>query len=290
MGFFGGIEAGGTKFVCGIGSGPHDLRTIRFQTTTPHETVRRSVSFFQDAGVPVQSIGIASFGPVDLIPDSATYGHITSTPKPGWKDFDIVGQVERGLGVGVAFDTDVNGAVLAETLWGAARGLQDAMYLTVGTGIGGGAIVGGQLVHGMLHPEMGHIRVPHDSAADPYKGSCPYHDDCLEGLACGLAMEERWGARAETLAPTHPAWELEAHYLALGLATWVCTLSPRRIIIGGGVMRHTELLPRVRAKLATLLNGYIRTPEILDRLDEYVVAPALREDAGVLGAIALAQR
>ena len=201
---FGGIEAGGTKFVCGIGSGPHDLRTTKFPTTSPNETLQRAIAFFEESGESLESIGIASFGPVDLIAGSPTYGHITSTPKPGWNDFDIAGEVERALRVPVALDTDVNGAVLAETRWGAARGLTDAMYLTVGTGIGGGAIVGGQLVHGMLHPEMGHIRIPHDWAADPYKGSCPYHGDCLEGLACGRALEERWGRRSEHLEPPIP--------------------------------------------------------------------------------------
>lgn len=237
----------------------------------------------------MERIGIASFGPVDLVQSSPTHGYITSTPKPGWSDTDLAGAIGRSLGVSVAFDTDVNGAVLAETKWGAARGLSDALYLTVGTGIGGGAIVGGGLVHGMLHPEMGHIRVPHDWTQDPYKGSCPYHGDCLEGLACGLAMEQRWGSPAEDLEPSHPAWDLEARYLALGLATWVCTLSPQRIVIGGGVMRRPELLGKVRQNLKANLNGYIRTPEILERLDEYVVPPALGDRSGVLGAIALAQ-
>ncbi|HYP07721.1 MAG TPA: ROK family protein [Bryobacteraceae bacterium] len=287
---FGGIEAGGTKFVCAIGQGPDNLRTIRIPTTTPQETIGRAVEFFRESNVALQSVGIASFGPVDLIGGSPTFGFITSTPKPGWRDVDLAGQVERALGVPVAFDTDVNGAVLAETQWGAARGLTDALYLTVGTGVGGGAIVGGRLVHGMLHPEMGHIRIPHDHAADPYRGSCPYHGDCLEGLACGLAMEERWGARAESLESGHPAWDLEAHYLALGLATWVCTLSPQRIVVGGGVGSRPDLLVLVRQKLAELLNGYVRTPQVLSAMHEYVVAPGLGEHSGVLGAIALAMQ
>ena len=287
---FGGIEAGGTKFVCGIGSSPHDLRTATFPTTSPAETLARAIGFFLENGESLEALGIASFGPVDLTPGSPSYGRITSTPKPGWVDVDIVGEVKNALRVPVAFDTDVNGAVLAETRWGAARGFTDAMYLTVGTGIGGGAIVGGQLVHGMLHPEMGHIRVPHDWTADPYKGSCPYHGDCLEGLACGRAMEERWGARPETLDASHAAWSLEAKYLAFGLATWVCTLSPQKIIVGGGVVRNSDLLPMVRQNLCGLLNGYVRTPQILEKMHDYVVPPALGENAGVLGAIALAQR
>jgi fructokinase len=286
---FGGIEAGGTKFVCGIGSGPEDLQVTRFPTTSPKETARQAIDFFRESGHTFEKIGIASFGPVDLTPESPTFGYITSTPKPGWMDFDIAGEVSRALDVPVVLDTDVNGAVLAETRWGAAMNLTDALYLTVGTGIGGGAIVGGQLVHGMLHPEMGHIRVPHDWVSDPYQGSCPYHGDCLEGLACGLAMQERWGVRAETLPVDHPAWAMEAQYLALGLGTWVCTLSPQRIIVGGGVMRRPELLGLVRDRLKSILNGYIRTPQILNCLEEYVVPPSLGERAGVLGAVALAQ-
>ena len=287
---FGGIEAGGSKFVCGVGSGPHDLRTAKIPTTSPQETMHRVLEFFMEAGQSLEGIGIASFGPIDLVAGSPTYGYITSTPKPGWNDFDIAGKVKRALRIPVAFDTDVNGAVLAETRWGAARGLSDAMYLTVGTGIGGGAIVGGQLVHGMLHPEMGHIRVPHNWTVDPYKGSCPYHGDCLEGLASGRAMEERWGVKSDLLEVGHPGWDLEAEYLALGLSNWVFTLSPQKIIIGGGVPRHPTLLNRIRTKLAAQLNGYVRAPQVLGPLDDYVVAPALGDRAGVLGAIALAQR
>jgi fructokinase len=289
MSLFGGVEAGGTKFVCGAGTGPGDLRITRFPTTTTEETIGRVVEFFRAQDTSIERIGIASFGPVDLVESSPTYGYITSTPKPGWKDVDLAGTIGRALGIPVAFDTDVNGAILAETKWGAARGLSDALYLTVGTGIGGGAIVGGRLVHGMLHPEMGHIRVPHDWTLDPYKGSCPYHGDCLEGLACGLAMEQRWGRRAEVIETSHPAWDLEARYLAFGLATWVCTLSPQRIVIGGGVMRGPQLIGKVRQNLQTILNGYIRKQEILEHLDAYVVPPALGDRSGVLGAIALAQ-
>jgi fructokinase len=286
MACFGGIEAGGTKFVCGVGTGPNDLEKAQFPTTTPEETVQRACDFFRQRRV--DRLGVASFGPVDLCPASPTFGHITSTPKTGWRNFDIVGQLRRALGTDVAFDTDVNGAVLAEVRWGAARGLTDALYLTVGTGIGGGAIVGGQLLHGLVHPEMGHVRIPHDRQADPFDGCCPYHGDCLEGLASGTAMAARWGTHGRQLPAGHPAWDLEAHYLALGLMNWVCTLSPKRIILGGGVMHHTGLLPLVRQKLLHLLNGYVCAPELLQDIDTYVVAPQLGDDAGVLGAIALA--
>lgn len=287
MRLFGGIEAGGTKFVCGIGTGPDDLTTTTFATTTPEATVREAVEFFRDRGV--DAVGIASFGPVDLALNSATYGHITSTPKPGWSDFDIVGQVSRALSVPAVFDTDVNAAVFGEAKWGAASGLGDVLYLTVGTGIGGGALVGGRLLRGMLHPEMGHIRVPHDRTIDSFEGSCPYHGNCLEGLACGRAIEQRWGQRAEMLDRDHPAWDLEATYLALGLCNWVCTLSPQRIIVGGGVLRQAGLIDLIRYKLGAILNGYIRTKQLLEQMGDYIVKPGLGERAGVLGAIALAQ-
>lgn len=292
---YGGIEAGGTKFVCAVGTGPEDIRAeARFPTTRPSETIRQVLHFFREQqerlGIPLEAIGIASFGPVDPNPDSPTFGHITSTPKPGWQNVDLAGEIRRGLNLPVGFDTDVNGAALAEGLWGAARGLDTFIYITVGTGIGGGGMVGGRLIHGMLHPEMGHIRIPHDWQADPFAGTCPYHGDCLEGLACGPAIKARWGARAETLPPDHPAWPLEAHYLALAVANFVCTLSPQRVILGGGVMYQRQLFPMIRTKVRELLNGYIPTAPILDGIDEYIIPPALGERAGILGAIALAKK
>jgi fructokinase len=235
-------------------------------------------------------VGIASFGPLGLDPASPSYGHITSTPKIEWRNCDLAGTVRRALEVPAGFDTDVNGAALGEAKWGAARDIRDFVYLTVGTGIGGGAISGGHVVHGLVHPEMGHIRVPHDITRDPYPGICPYHGDCLEGLASGPAMEARWGMPAADLPPDHPAWALEAHYLALGLANFVCTLSPRRIVMGGGVMQQTHLFGLIRRELLLLLNGYIQAPEILERVDEFVVPPCLGSLSGVLGALALAEQ
>ncbi len=289
----GGIEAGGTKFVCAMGTGPDDLRAeTRFPTTTPAETIARAIAFFQEhhAQTPLAAIGIASFGPLDPDPASPTFGHITSTPKPGWANTDFVGPIRRALGVPVGFDTDVNVAALGEHRWGAAQGLDTFIYLTIGTGIGGGGLVNGQLMHGLLHPEMGHIRVPHDQEADPYPGCCPYHGDCLEGLAAGPALEGRWRQPPETLPVEHPAWPLEAHYLALALANFICTLSPQRIILGGGVMEQRHLFPLIRREVQELLNGYIQAQEILERVEEYIVPPALGRRAGVLGAIALAQQ
>ena len=202
MAVYGGIEAGGTKFVCAVGSGPDDLRAeVRFPTTTPSETIGRAISFFQEeeSSDSLDAIGIASFGPIDPNPSSRCFGYVTSTPKPGWAHTDFAGVVHRALGVPVGFDTDVNVAALGEHRWGAAQGLDTFIYLTVGTGIGGGGMVNGKLIHGLMHPEMGHLRVPHDWETDPYPGCCTYHGDCLEGLASGPALEGRWGRRGEGL-------------------------------------------------------------------------------------------
>jgi fructokinase len=289
---YGGIEAGGTKFVCAVASGPGDVRAeVRFPTTNPAETIGRSISFFQEqaAKTPLAAIGIAAFGPVDPNPVSPTFGYITTTPKPGWANADFAGAVGRALGVPVGFDTDVNGAALGEHRWGAAQGLDTFIYLTIGTGVGGGGMVGGQLMHGLLHPEMGHIRMPRPKD-DAFPGICPYHGDCFEGLACGPALKARWGQPAETLPADHPAWDLEAQTIALGLCNFIFTLSPQRIIIGGGVMAQEQMFPLVRRKVQTLLAGYVQSPAILgDGIDTYIVPPGLGNMAGVLGAIALAQ-
>lgn len=292
MAVWGGIEAGGTKFVCAVGTGPHDLRAVvQFPTTTPEETLGHAIAFFraqQEKGLDLAGVGIGSFGPLDPDPSSATFGHITTTPKPGWAWVDIAGRVQEALGVPVRFDTDVNAAALGEGRWGAAQGLHTFVYLTVGTGIGGGGLVHGALLHGLMHPEMGHIRVPHDWEADPYSGCCPYHGDCLEGLASGPALEGRWGQPGESLPPDHPAWDLEARYLALGLVDIICILSPQRIVMGGGVMQQRHLFPRIRQQVRELLAGYLRVPEAVERMEAYIVPPALGGRAGVLGAIALA--
>jgi len=291
MSVYGGIEAGGTKFVCAVGTGPDDLRAeTRFPTTTPEETIEQAVAFFEEGAreEALTAIGIASFGPVDPNPVSPTFGYITTTPKEGWANIEFASRIGRALGVPVGFDTDVNGAALGEHRWGTAQGLDTFIYLTVGTGIGGGGLVNGRPMHGLVHPEMGHVRLPRH-ADDFFPGVCPYHGDCLEGMATGPALEARWGQSPETLPADHPAWEMEAHYLAFGLVNFICTLSPQRIVMGGGVMEQSHLFPLIRQRVQALLNGYVQSPTILEQIDGYIVPPALGKRAGVLGAIALAQ-
>jgi len=289
-GLFGAIEAGGTKFICGIGTEPNDLTTVQIPTGTPESTIQAAINYFRNSAAPVEAIGIGSFGPIDIHAGSPMFGYITSPPKPGWRDYDLAGTIGRALGVPIGFDTDVGAAALGESRWGAAAGLTDFVYLTVGTGIGGGAVVNGSVLHGLVHPEMGHIRIPHDRSQDPFPGNCPYHGDCLEGLASGPAMHARWGIPAAQLPQHHEAWLLEARYLALGLVAWVCTLSPQRIILGGGVMQQKHLFGLIRSELSALLNGYIQTRELAESIVDYIVPPMLGNRSGVLGALVLAER
>jgi fructokinase len=288
MSVYGGIETGGSTWECAVGTGPDDIRaTETIPTTTPRETIDRAVAFLEAAG-PLAAIGIGSFGPIDRNPESPTWGHITTTPKPGWAHTDIGQEIRRRFGVPVAFDTDVNAAALGEHRSGAAIGLDTFCYVTVGTGIGGGGMVGGQLLHGLMHPEFGHMRIPHDRDADPFDGVCPYHGDCWEGLASGRAIEARWGRAAEELEDD-AAWALEARYLALGLVSVISVLSPERIIVGGGVGRRPGLLELVRSEVLSLVNGYLDDPAVNGDIESYIQVPALGSRAGVLGALALAQ-
>ncbi len=291
---YGGIEAGGTKFVCAVGTGPdHIVAQTRFPTTEADENFAQSIAFFREqqaAHGPLAALGIGSFGPVDPVPASPTWGYITLSPKPGWHMVDFAGTLQRALDVPVGFDTDVNAAALGEWRWGAAQGLDTFIYLTVGTGIGGGAMANGRVMHGLLHPEMGHIRIAHDRQADPFAGACPYHGDCLEGLAAGPSLEARLGQRAETLPDDHPVWALEAHYLAQGLANFILVLSPQRLILGGGVMQQPQLMPMIRAEVVQLLNGYVETPALKpEGIADYICAPGLGTRSGVCGALALAE-
>jgi fructokinase len=269
MPLWGGIEAGGTKFVCAIaGDDGELLAETSFPTSTPDRTIGQAIKFFQQQqSEPLAAIGFSSFGPVDLTLISPTFGYITTTPKPGWANVGVVGRIRRAFDIPVGFDTDVNGAALGEYRWGAAQGLDIFVYLTIGTGIGGGGMVNGKLMHGLIHPEMWHMCIPHDLDQDPFAGLCPFHGDCLEGLASGPALEARWGQQAETLRRNHPAWELEANYLALGLVNLICILSPQRIMLGGGVMQQAHLFPLVRNRVQQLLNDYVRAPTILEHID-----------------------
>jgi fructokinase len=291
MSLYGAIEAGGTKFVCAVGTSPEDLRAqARFPTTTPAETLGRCIDFFR--GQPnIAALGVGCFGPIELRRDAPLYGHVTTTPKAGWANADIVGPMQEALGVPVGFDTDVNGAVLGEARWGAARGLDTAVYVTIGTGIGGGALISGKLTHGLVHPEMGHLLVPKEPDDLEFAGHCPFHGArCWEGVASGPALERRWGRRAETLPMDHPAWDLEARYIASALTTLVLVLSPQRIILGGGVMQVEQLYPLVRRHLTKSLCGYVQAEDVTGGIDKFVVPPLLGQQAGIAGGLALAER
>ncbi|MDM5315005.1 ROK family protein [Fictibacillus sp. b24] len=283
----GAIEAGGTKFVCGIGTEQGEvIERISIPTTTPEETLGQVIDFFKEKEI--DALGVGSFGPVDLDPASSTYGYITSTPKKYWNQFNLVGELKKHFKIPIGFDTDVNAAALGESVWGAAKGLDSCLYMTVGTGIGVGAVAEGKLIHGMLHPEMGHILVRRHEE-DGFRGSCPYHDDCLEGMAAGPAIEARWGIKGVELAGESRVWELEAYYLAQALVNYILILSPKKIIIGGGVMKQEQLFPFVREHTIKLLNGYIQHDNIVKNIDQYIVPPGLGDNAGVCGALALAK-
>jgi fructokinase len=280
------IEAGGTKFRVAIARGLDVVADTTIPTTAPDETIGATIDWIRDAD-PIAAVGIACFGPLDLDRSSPTYGSITATPKPGWTNTPVLALVGDSLGVPTAIDIDVGGAALAEWKWGAARGVDHLIYLTIGTGVGGAVVIDGKIHHGLGHPEMGHMtleRVP----GDDYLGHCPFHQACLEGMAAGPAIAERWGAPAASLADRLEVWDLEATYLAQALRTLTYVLAPQRIVIGGGVMQQDGLLDLLREKLGEQLNGYITSDALSGSLDDYVVAPEFGQDAGLIGAIALA--
>lgn len=288
---YGGIEAGGTKFVCIVGTGPDNVvAETTIPTTDPDQTIRSVVDFFNPYKLKKQlmAVGIATFGPVDLDKISPTYGYITTTVKPKWGQVNLLGRVKHALEVPVAFDTDVNGAVFGEYYWVPEnKQLDSLVYITIGTGIGVGVLVDGRPLHGLVHVEAGHLAIPHDVEKDPFPGICSYHGDCLEGLASGPAMARRWKQPAERLPEDHPAWDLEAEYIALGLVNLIYAYSPNKIILGGGVSQHPGFHKSVRKKVRNFINGYINSPMVLDRIDEYIVPPSLGNRSGVLGAIAM---
>jgi fructokinase len=277
------IEAGGTKFIAGVGDASRRIHArTRIDTTRPEETIPAAIDWLRRQGSDYSAVGIASFGPLDLDPASPGWGHITRTTKPHWSDADVAGPFGRAFDCPVAIDTDVNGAALAEWLWGAGQGTNASLYLTVGTGIGGGAVVGGRLIHGVGHPEMGHIRMPRHPADGDFAGICPFHGDCLEGLASGPAIKARWGASLSELPADHEGHRIIAWYLAQAAATFQAILEPARIILGGGVMGAPGLLDRVRSEAAAASGGYFA-----GQAEEIIAAPALGDSAGLLGALAL---
>ncbi len=282
---YGALEAGGTKMVCAIGDENGKIyEQVSIPTLTPDETMPKIIEYFKNKDI--KAIGIACFGPIDLNKSSETYGYITSTPKTAWKNFDIVGCVKDALNILVGFDTDVNGSLLGEITWGCAKGLTDALYLTIGTGIGGGVMTNGKLLHGMLHPELGHIIIA-KSQSDKGECVCPYHDSCFEGLAAGPSIEKRWGSKAKDLADRQEVWELEADYIGTALVNFCMTLSPQKIILGGGVMHQMQLFPLIREVFKEKMAGYINT-KTLENLDEYIVPASLNDDQGIMGAVKLA--
>jgi len=280
----GAIEAGGTKFVCAVSD--NDLKNIKklsIPTTTPEETFEKVFEFFD--GYALDAIGIGSFGPIDVNKESKTYGYITTTPKAGWGHTDFIGQMKERYDVPMSWTTDVNAAAYGELKQGAAAGKQSCLYLTVGTGIGGGAVVNGEVLEGFGHPEMGHILVRlHEK--DNYEGNCPYHNNCLEGLAAGPAIEKRYNQKAQYIDKDSKAWDIEAYYLAQALVSYTLTLSPETIILGGGVMKQNQLFPLIRDHFTRLLNNYVSTPD----LNDYIVSPKLKDDAGITGCLLLARK
>jgi fructokinase len=285
---YGGIEGGGTKFNCVVGSGPdHIIAEARFPTTTPAETIGQVCEFFEPYVSQLQGLGLGSFGPFDVDRRSPTYGYITTTPKPHWGSTNVLGMLEEKLKLPMVADMDVVVAGLGEAKWGASKHDTHSLYLTIGTGIGGGYIVNGNPFHGLTSLEMGHIRIPHDLKLDPFQGACPYHGDCFEGLCSGPAVEARLGQRGETIVDEHPFWDIEAGYIASALVNYILSLAPQRIIIGGGVMQKSSMFPTVRRKVQELLNNYIHHDMIINRINEYIVPPALGGRAGMLGVIAL---
>ncbi|WP_281364395.1 ROK family protein [Paenibacillus planticolens] len=281
----GAIEAGGTKFVCGIGNDSGVIEDqISFPTERPEQTLEKVINYFTDKNV--AAIGIGSFGPINVDPNSPTYGYVTTTPKPGWANYDFLGTLKQVFDVPFGWDTDVNAAAFGEAKWGAAQGLDSCVYYTIGTGIGVGVYMEGRLVHGLVHPEGGHVLVRRHKE-DPFEGICTYHGDCFEGLAAGPAIEKRWHLKGNELPADHPAWDLEAYYIAQSISSTILMLSPKIVILGGGVMHQKQLFPMIRSYVQRNLNGYINTTALLEDINSYIVAPGLGNNAGLCGALAL---
>ena len=284
----GSIEAGGTKFVCAIGNENGEVfeRGV-FPTTSPEETMEKVIEFFK--GKEIEAMGVGCFGPLSLNPKNNDYGAITTTPKVLWQNYNIVNKLKEHFDIPIGFDTDVNIAALGEYTWGGAKGLDSCFYMTVGTGVGAGIIAEGKMIHGLLHPEVGHMIVP-KHPEDDFEGICPFHKNCLEGLACGPAIEKRWGKKGHELPADHKAWDIEAYYLSIAVVETIVMLSPEKIILGGGVMKQSQLFEKIRKQVKEMLNGYINVSEITENIDEYIIYPKLGDNAGISGGLALAKQ
>lgn len=282
----GALETGGTKMVLATGNENGEiLEQTSIPTETPSVTIPQIIDFFQSKNM--KALGIGSFGPLDLNTASVTYGYITSTPKLAWANYDLVGNLQKALSIPVGFDTDVNASALGEATWGSIKGLSSGVYITVGTGIGVGVYQNGSLLHGMLHPEAGHILLSRHPK-DTFEGVCPYHPNCMEGLASGPSIEKRWNKKAVELKDQLEVWDMEAYYIAQGIVNYILILSPHKIVLGGGVMHQEQLFPLIRKKVAELLNGYVKTSELED-LDNYIVPASLNGNQGIMGCLQLAK-
>jgi len=282
---YGAIEAGGTKFVLAIGNKEGEiLERKSIQTRGPEETMDEVISFFKDKNI--RALGLGCFGPIELNKEKEKYGYITSTPKKKWVNFDILGTLQRALNIPVSISTDVSAAALGEVTFGEFKNESTLLYITIGTGIGGGYVIDGKIHNGMLHPELGHILVTKDPH-DTYKGFCRFHENCLEGLAAGPANEGRTGLKGSEIPDSHESYEFIARYIAEALMNYILVLSPTKIVLGGGVMDRSFLYPKIRENVLRLLNGYILTDELQD-IERYIVSPSLMNNSGIKGALALA--
>lgn len=280
----GALEAGGTKMVCAIGNEMGEIfEKISIPTETPEITMPKMIEYFRDRKV--EALGIGCFGPIDLNRNSDSYGYITTTPKLAWSNYNIVGVLKEALKIPVGFDTDVNASALGESTWGITKDLENSMYITIGTGIGTGIITNGKMLHGMLHPEGGHLLLS-KHPNDDFEGICPYHNTCLEGLASGPAIEARWGKKGDELSAHKEVWELEAYYIAQALVNYIMIISPERIVLGGGVMHQEHIMPLIRKEVKRLMSGYIKTKQLED-IENYIVFPSLNDNQGIMGALKL---
>ncbi len=280
----GALEAGGTKMVCAIGNEMGEIfEKVSIPTEIPEITMPKMIEYFRDRKI--EALGIGCFGPIDLNRNSDSYGYITTTPKLAWSNYNIVGVLKEALKIPVGFDTDVNASALGESTWGITKGLENSMYITIGTGIGTGIITNGKMLHGMLHPEGGHLLLA-KHPDDDFEGICPYHNTCLEGLASGPAIEARWGKKGDELSAHKEVWELEAYYIAQALVNYIMIISPERIVLGGGVMHQEHIMPLIRKEVKRLMSEYIKTKQLED-IENYIVFPSLNDNQGIMGALKL---